>query len=155
MTQIIEVQSPEVIAVSETEIELIEVALQGPPGPPGAPGSAGAQVLSLPAAQNLSGHRLVVATPTGAAYAEPGNPAHADALLGLTTGAALQGDTASIQAAGELTEPSWTWTPGLPLYVVAGGQLSHTPPATGWVQLIATALTPTRILLTARQAIYL
>lgn len=136
-------------------LEVIEVALQGPAGPQGDPGSAGAQTLTLTAAQDLSGHRVVVAGASGAAYADPAIPAHVDALLGLTTGAALTGEEATILAAGELTEPSWSWTPGLPLYVTAGGLLSHTPPASGWTQIAALALSATRIVLTPRQAINL
>lgn len=142
-----------VIVLPDVRPEIVEVAEQGPPGPPGPPGSGGAQTLSFPAAQTLSGHRMAVATPAGAVYADPATSGHADALLGLTIGAVVQGDTATILAAGEITEPSWAWTPGLPLYVIANGLLSHTPPASGWVQLAAVALTATRILLTPRQTI--
>ncbi|MDP2431267.1 MAG: hypothetical protein Q8O33_04495 [Pseudomonadota bacterium] len=156
MTQVIEILAPEVIVVGETEIELIEVAAQGPAGPAGAngaPGTGGVQTITLTAARDLSGHRIVVATATGADYADPATPAHADAMIGLTTGAALSGDDVTVLAAGELVEPSWSWTPGLPLYAAPSGLLSHTPPASGWVQIVATAITPTRLLLSSRQAI--
>lgn len=128
---------------------------RGPAGPAGAPGSAGAQTLTLDAATALSGHRVVVATPAGAAYADPGTLAHADAIVGITVGAALGGDPVTILASGELDESSWSWTPGLPLYAIPNGFLSHTPPASGWVQIIALAITQTRIVLTGRQAVYL
>lgn len=148
--------SDDILVVEQPVISVIETpGEQGPPGPQGAPGSAGAQTLILPAARDLSGHRVVVATAAGADYADPAISAHADALAGLTTGAALTGADATILVAGEITEPSWTWTPGLPLYATAAGLLSHTPPSSGWVQIVATALTPTRIILTARQAIHL
>lgn len=162
MSEVVEIPRQEVLVVADTgealvlrdaALQVIEVVEQGPPGPIGPPGSGGAQTLSLTAAHVLSGHRMVVATPAGAAYADPADPAHADALVGLTTGAALAGDVATILAAGELDEPSWAWTPGLPLYVTAGGQLSHTPPAAGWAQMAALALTPTRVLLTPRPTI--
>lgn len=153
----------ETVVIIEPQVDLVEVIgfgleqvavdTPGLPGPPGPPGSAGAQTLTLTAAQALSGHRMVVATASGAVYADPTDPDHADALVGLTTGAALMGDPASVLAAGELTEPSWAWTPGLPLYVTALGLLSHTPPPAGWVQMAALALTPTRVLLTPRQTI--
>jgi hypothetical protein len=96
---------------------------------------------------------MVVATPSGAVYADSSNPAHADALLGLTIGAALAGDQATVLVAGEVVEPSWSWMPGLPLYVTASGLLSHTPPSTGWVQMVALAITATRILLSPRQSV--
>lgn len=135
------------------EPTVVHVTVPGLPGPPGPPGGAGAQTMTLPAAHDLSGHRMVVSTPAGAAYADPTNPAHADTLVGLTMGAALMGDNATILTAGEISEPSWSWTPGQPLYVADGGLLSHTPPASGWVQMAAVALSATRILLTMRQSI--
>ncbi len=136
-------------------VNVIVGARQGPPGPPGPPGSGGAQTLTLLAAQILSGHRMVVATPGGAIHADPTIPAHADALLGLTLGAALSGDPVAVLSAGEIDEPSWVWTPGLPLYVTPGGLLSHIPPSAGWAQMVALAIAATRILLTPRQAIAL
>jgi hypothetical protein len=154
------VEELHVTVVETVDKQVVFVGEQGPQGPPGPqgpqgpPGSAGAQTLTITAAQNLSGHRMVVATPSGAVYADPTNPAHADALLGLTTGAALSGDQVTVLAAGEMVEPSWSWTPGLPLYVTSSGLLSHTPPSTGWVQIVALAVTPTSILLTPRQSIF-
>jgi len=156
------VEDRHVTVVETTDKQVVFVGEQGPQGPPGPPGppgpqgppgSAGAQTLSITAAQNLSGHRMVVATSAGAVYADPTNPAHADALLGITIGAALSGDQVTVLVAGEMIEPSWSWTPGLPLYVTTSGLLSHTPPSTGWVQIAALAVTPTRILLTTRQSI--
>lgn len=136
------------------EPTIVRVTVPGLPGPPGPPGSAGSQTIAVPAAQDLSGHRVVVVTAAGAVYAEPGNPAHADAVLGLTTGAALAGAEATILTSGELTEPSWSWTPGQPLYVSAGGMLTHAPPSSGWVQIVALAVAPTRLVLTQRQTIF-
>jgi len=143
----------DVVKVVVKEPETVRISQAVLPGPPGPPGAAGAQTLSIVAAQNLSGHRMVVATSAGAVYADPTNLAHADALLGLTTGAALAGNQVDVLVAGEIEEPSWSWTPGLPLYVIASGLLSHTPPSAGWVQMVALAVTATRILLTPRQSI--
>lgn len=129
------------------EPTIVNVTVPGLPGPPGPPGAAGAQTATLVAARDLSGHRAVAATASGADYADPDTPAHAGAVLGITTGAVLDGEQATIQTAGEMTEPSWTWTPGQTLYVGAMGQLASAPPTTGWVRPIATAITATRILI--------
>ncbi len=156
--EVVEVPGVEVVVMDDVRLEIVEAAIQGPPGPPGAngaPGSGGVQILSLIAARDISGHRAVVATVDGADYADPATPAHADAFLGITTGAALGGDVVTLQAAGEMVEPSWAWTPGTPIYAGTDGILTHTPPAAGWVQIVATAVAPTRILLTGRQAITL
>lgn len=133
---------------------IVKVVTPGPPGPPGPPGAGGVQTAALVAARDLSGHRVVVATPAGADYADPTNPDHAGAVLGITTGAALAGNLATIQAAGEMTEPSWAWTPGQPIYAGAGGQLVSAPPASGWVRVIAVAVTATRLLLVDQPPIH-
>lgn len=132
------------------------VGVPGPAGPPGPPGSGGAVTLSLAAgASGVSGHRVVAAIGGVAVHADIADPAHADAVIGLSLGAAAGGAPATIQASGEVAESSWAWTPGQPLFVAAGGMLSHTAPAAGWTQLIAVAISSTRILLNPRQAVYL
>ncbi len=143
----------EVVLVIQPEIETTYITQPGIPGPPGPPGPPGGGSLTLTAAIDLSGHRVVVATPSGATYAEPTNPAHADAVVGLTLGAALTGSPVTVQAAGEVTEPSWNWTAGAVLYVGDGGVLSASPPSAGWVQPFAVALAPTKIFLLQRHAI--
>ncbi len=141
--------------MTDTIIEptIVQVTVPGLQGPPGPSGAAGVQTLTLPASHDLSGHRAVVATAAGAAYADPGDPSYQDAVIGITTGAALAGETVSIQAAGEMVEPSWSWTPGQPIFVGASGALTQSPPANGWVQIVALAVTATRILIIGRQAI--
>ena len=132
------------------------VATQGPPGPPGAngaPGTGGVQTCVLTAARDLSGHRVVVAF-GGADYADPTDPDHADLVVGITTGAALSGDDVIVQAAGEMVESTWNWSPG-PVWCGALGTLTQTAPTSGWSQIVATALAPTRILITGRQALNL
>jgi len=139
------------VIIVEPDIRIVEAGMQGPPGPPG---SGGAQTIEIVAAHTISGHRVVVATPAGAVYAHPDDPTHADAVLGITIGAAVAGDTATVLCAGEIIEPSWAWTPGQALFCTANGHLSTTPPSSGWSQIVAVAVASTRILLTGRQAVY-
>lgn len=141
--------------VKEPQI-VVRVAQPGLPGPPGPPGADGAATLTLTAGpEGVSGHRVVVLTPSGVRHADITDPAHADAALGLTLGAAVAGTQVTIQVSGEVIESSWDWTPGLPLFVAVDGLLSHAAPASGWTQMIAVALSPTKILLTPRQAVHL
>lgn len=41
MSEVLEILLPEVVVISDTELEIIEVAIQGPPGPPGPIGGSG------------------------------------------------------------------------------------------------------------------
>lgn len=139
------------VVVSKARVRVV-TGLRGPSGPAG---PAGSPDIALTAGETLSGHRVVVAGLGGVLYAQPSNVAHADAVVGITTGAAISGASVMVRGSGDMTEPSWSWTAGQPLFVIANGQLSHTPPISGWVQMFAVALTATRIKLTDRAAVLL
>lgn len=107
---------------------------------------ANPNIISAPAAQALGGHRMAVITAAGLAdYADNTIPAHADLVHGLTTGAVASGDMAQVLTRGEITEPSWNWTPGLPLYLVSNGLMSQTPPVSGFSLPAGSAISPTKI----------
>lgn len=116
----------------------------GPQGPPGPVGPSGGAALSRTADQALSGHRVVRATSaTGANYADPSILEHRDTVLGITTGAAVSGAAVLVLSAGELAEPSWSWTPGLPIYVGNSGALTQVAPLSGWLLVVGVATSAT------------
>ena len=98
-------------------------------------------VIEAIAGQNLSGHRVVT---NEAICADQSTPSHLGCVRGITTGAAIGGDTVRIQVYGPMTDPSFDWQPG-PIYVGTNGVLTQTPPTTGWLQQVATADSPTLI----------
>ena len=116
------------------------------PGPQGPKGDTGEVIStqSYQAGENLSGHR-VVRIVGGYAYACRGNvQADAGLAIGITTGAALEGDTVQVQTIGRLTEPSWNLIGG-PVYVGALGQLTQYPAAMAFTQQIGIAVSPTSL----------
>ena len=135
-------QTPIVVAAVAEAGPLVSVVIQGPvqvaaatlglQGPPGAG-------LTVIAAVALGGHRVVTANGLHC------DPAEADLAIGITTGAAASGQSASVLPSGPMTEASWTWTPGLPLFIGTSGVLTHTAPPGGKVRRVAFALTPTLI----------
>jgi hypothetical protein len=153
-TQIVEV-------VHQTEIETIEVGLQGPrgvQGPQGDPGLSGdAALVTAVAAVSLGGHRAVVFIGDESQqviYADQSIASHAERFLGVTTGAADAVATVTIQTGGELTEPSWNWITGLPVYLSTQGLLTQTPPTTGFLQIVGLALGATRLLIQHQPAFH-
>lgn len=123
-------------------------------GRQGIPGPAGNAVITGTAGQALGGHRMVTTNASNQViYASNAVPAHAGRVIGMTTGAASNGAAATIQTAGAITESGWAWTPGSLLWLATDGQISSTPPATGWVQAIGYAQTATTIFLHLQQAI--
>lgn len=82
------------------------------------------------AGMNLSGHRVVRPGPAGTlVYADPLDTAtYANGPWYLTQGAIAVGAEAAVLGEGEITEPSWTWSPGQRLFLGTNGTLSTTPP---------------------------
>lgn len=135
------------VTVSASRVQIATAGKVGPPGPSGDIG-----LLSLTAATILSGHRAITTNNAGdAIYADKNTPSHVSKVLGVCTHAAIAGATIAIKTFGELTEPSWNWTPGGSIYLNANGILTQTPPTTGFSLELAYALTPTTIFISLKQ----
>lgn len=105
---------------------------------------------------NLTGHSIFVgsggvngfqvvylASDSTARPADGTNQTHAGKVIGLAAAAQLEGVPAAIQLAGEIENPVWHLTPGEVYFLVAGGEISMTPPESGFVQKIGVAKTAT------------
>lgn len=115
-------------------LEVINSGPQGPAGPPGAQGPAGpsgGSALSVVAASSIGGHRVVVLNTAGEPeYADNTNSSHTNKILGITLNAGNSGDTLSVVRSGEVVEPTWSWTPNLPVFLGVNGLLTQTVPST-------------------------
>jgi hypothetical protein len=102
----------------------------------------------------LSGHRCVVIDSGLAVYADKGTPSHATRVAGITRGAIASGASGEIQYGGEMSDPSFAFTPGA-IYLGSNGLLTQTPPTSGFILEVAKALTSTRILINIQSPINL
>lgn len=100
------------------------IGIQGDPGPSG---SAGTNLTSDIA---ISGHKVLARTATGLENASCDNPVHASTVIGVSLNAAAPGDPITVISYGEITEPSWNWTPLLPVFLGLNGLLTQIPPTT-------------------------
>ena len=137
----------EIIIEVDTDVEVLEVAAQGPRGPQGVPGPAGGATTFTVGATPLSGHSAVAVDAGGMLIkADCTNPAHQGAVLGLLANAYSPGDQAVVQTAFTLEHAGWTWTPG-PVFVGTAGQLTQALPIGAvFSQVVAHALSPTLVL---------
>lgn len=111
--------------------------------------------MSKIAAEALSGHRAVLLDSNGqAAYPKIANAADGEQIVGVTTGAASLGATASIRTAGEMDESTWAWNRG-PVFAGNDGVLTQTPPAGQWLRQIGVAVTATKVIIDLRPTIQL
>lgn len=158
MTLTLASQSRSVTLSAGSEALALQLAafMRGPrglQGDQGEPGLSGVQA-TYTADGALSGHRVVRASGAGAvAYADSANVAHATTVLGITTGAAADGDPVTIQAGGPISEPSWAWTPDQPVYCGGNGQLTQVAPVAGFVLVVGVAVSATEIFVGIKQAI--
>jgi hypothetical protein len=106
-------------------------AVAGPPGPAG-------NAPTLMAAVPLGGHRAVT---VDGYHADQNNM---DRLGGITKSAGSAGALVEYQRSGLMHEPSWNWTPSLPILVGTAGILTQTPPA-GVIRRVAWPVSPTEI----------
>lgn len=128
---------------------------QGPPGPQGSPGPSGGISVTMSAQGPIGGNRLIAADASGkAVYADNTNTLHYGRVIGITLNAAVDGGSLSIATSGDVTEPSWNWSPGA-LYASTNGLLTQTPPSTGFLQIVGVAIEPTRIVVNINNPIKL
>ena len=147
-------REPEMLVVADgpQRILIDRAGRQGPPGPPGQSGNA---YVEFPAALPLGGHRVVRLLNGQAIYADNTVLADANIVLGITLGAVTGGGMAQIQFNGLMTEPSWAWTPDMPVFCGTAGLLTQTPPVSGFSLIVGIAASPTQIFIGAKSPIVL
>lgn len=134
----------------ETSVVVTALGAQGPQGPAG----ASTTFIYVIAGQNLGGNRAVSTSSTGT-LVYPDLTQLDQTVLGITTGATTAGTLTEVQIAGIQTEPSWSWLPGLPIFVGALGTLTQQVPVSDTVLQIARPVTQTKIFVDVQQPIYL
>lgn len=96
------------------------------------------------AGEAIGGHRAVVIDSAGLAwYADRGTADNMNRIAGITQGAAALGGALTITSKGRLPEPSWSWTPHLPIFLSHTGLLTQIPPTDGFQIVLGTALDST------------
>ncbi len=144
---------PELLVVGqESQTVLLDAGSQGPPGPPGELGQA---YVEFPAAVPIGGHRAVRLLGGAAIYTDNTSLPDANLVLGITRGAADAGALAQIQFNGLMAEPSWAWTPDLPVFVGVAGVLTQTPPTSGFSLIVGIATRADQIFIGAKAPIVL
>lgn len=166
-TVILSVPENLIVTVPVVEAVVTSGGYQGIQGPPGADGPEGPQgpqgaagvIIVAPSSINLSGHRAVVLNNLGEAlYADNNTAVHANKFAGITQGASVQGASATLQQFGEITEPTWSWTPDQPVYLGSNGLLTQTPPVAATAKfslIIGVAQTATKIFVNPMPPIFI
>jgi hypothetical protein len=86
-------------------------------------------VLRVPAAADLSGHRVLIYSNGSVGYADNLTASHAYLVIGISQSAAMSGAPVDIYNRAIVTESGWSWTAGQPVFCGANGMLTQVPPA--------------------------
>lgn len=107
-------------------------------------GGSGGDTATKIANETLGGHRVVASNgSTGVLYADKDTLGDLPIVLGITSGAANNGDPVDIVLRGDMTEGSWSWTPNEFVYLGTNGALTQATPSSGFLLVIGTAIAPT------------
>jgi hypothetical protein len=126
-----------------------KVLIQGPQGPAGPGGlvsvQAGATISAFNAVAALNGQIV------------PGNASEQffGCILGLALNSATAGQSVNVQFAGQVTFSGWNWTGNGPVFLDLNGQLTQTPPASGFALQMGVPLGATSVLLSMQPALLL
>jgi len=155
VTQVLTIDEVTKVTVLDEIIQIVTLGEQGPPGPPGSNGEA-TTYISKQANANISGGFVVQIVGTNLVdYADKDDSSSMNNVLGITTNAAIQGSQVNVQVGGELVEPTWSWTVGMPIYLGNAGQLTQTVPTTGFLLQVAIPTSSTSLIVGAKQPILL
>lgn len=127
-------------APATTQLVLQTAGVQGPPG-------LSSDTMTLTAQGAISALRVVSLSGSQGALTNPASVASLAAVVGIATIAAADGATVQVRGVGQVADPAWSWTPGLPLFCAAAGVLTQVPPATIATRQIGVAISATTILI--------
>lgn len=118
--QTVDVISP---VVEFMQVDVLETGPQGRPG-------MGTIDLLLEAATPIGGQRVIATDEQGkAVYAD--NLTRYKSVLGISTGAVIQGAVVTVKPLGRLEDPSWNWNPWKGLFLGINGLIVQDVPETG------------------------
>jgi hypothetical protein len=116
----------------------------------------GDAVTTATASINLSALRAVILDNAGQfAYADSGTPSHAYRVAGILPYAISQGTEGVAYRLGEISDAVWNWARGSPIYLGTNGQLTQSPPTTGFLLVLAQPVSATTINLQPPSPIFL
>ena len=142
------------VEASAEQVFVIQPSMVGPQGPPGEPGDLIAT--DHLAGEALGGNRgVIVGNDNKIYYADQSNLTHFNRVLGITTGAAVQDDPASVRVGGIMAEPSWTWDLDKFIYLGINGLLTQTPPGTGFLLEMGWPINPTSMMVDIKLPLFL
>ena len=149
VSQVVEItveNTPFIIETENQVVDVVSVGIQGDQGPRGVPGPSGSGGFNLTAGETINANMPIKVNADGFAYiASNLSPDDFYNIVGISQTSALIGEELLVTR-GESHNNSWSWGAGA-IYV-GDKTLTQTPPAAGFIQVIATAISSVDIIST-------
>lgn len=133
---------------------LLTPVLTGAPGPEGPPGPSG-EVIECIAQDVISALRVVSQGSGGVVLCDPTDVNAVASIIGISVTAASLGNAIQVRKSGTLTDSSWSWVAGQPLFCTSSGVITSTAPNTTASRQVAIAIDATTILVSLTDLIIL
>ena len=113
-------------------------------------------VLDRIAGETIQGHSVVVSGTDGLIYkVDNTDVSNYGRVLGITDKAYIVSSLMDVISSGVVSDPSFNFNPGSPLFFNSTGQITETPPTTGFLQNIGHAIDATHIIIELKTPIQL
>lgn len=108
-----------------------------------------------PVNARIDGYSIARLSNGGLEYADSSDVNGAFSTVGMVVTSANFGSTSQVLLEGTVSNPAWDWTPDRPLWLGNSGQLTQTPPTSGFLQQVGVALSPNTINFELQEVIFL
>lgn len=95
----------------------------------------------------ISAYLMIAQTPQGIRLADSSDLSFLNRLIGMSVGAASTNTNLTIQTSGPISYNGWNWIPGAPVFLGSNGTLTQIPPETGFLQVVASAMSSTQLII--------
>ncbi|MDR0700950.1 MAG: hypothetical protein LBF61_00840 [Azoarcus sp.] len=135
------------------DLDFRHVGPQGRRGPPGPPGSSENEFVQRPAGETLSALRAVWEDNAGHVWPlDYRDAAHVTLFAGITLTAAAAGVETTLQLSGVVDADGLGLGVG-PVWIGEAGRLTQTPPTTGYLFRLGSAVSNNRLILSSSQPV--
>lgn len=147
------VQSPITVSLMSQPTTLVVSVNRGEKGDPGVGGSG--SLPSLIVAQTISALRIVSNLNGQYDYANPLDPIASWSIVGITLQSINTGNLLTPVNNQPVTDQSWNWVRGSPVFLGPLGTLTQIPPVTGNLVVVARVFDPKTLFIHIEDAIQL
>lgn len=102
--------------------------------------------------ENIATYKLLASINGKVELADKDKPIHAFNIMGMSVSSGSEGSTIFIQTGGTILNGNWSWNENSPLWLGNNGDITQTPPETGFLMQIGIALSPSKIILEIQEA---